>query len=88
MKRLTAFPGPIGPGRIEAGVEGRLGGAGFAFPGPIGPGRIEAKSAKISTKLLMEFPGPIGPGRIEATARCSCRSPVCPISRPNWAGPH
>ena len=96
MKRRTsvAFPGPLGPGPIEARCTSRARHPQPAFPGPLGPGPIEAD-------LLMEvqssrciFPGPLGPGPIEARPcsrllRDGCthfrdRSVPAPLKRSTW----
>ena len=61
------FPGPSGPGLIEAQRLHLTSGGGTSyFPGPSGPGLIEASQTLICSRLTSHFPGPSGPGLIEA----------------------
>ena len=60
------FPGPIGPGLIEAIKDSKNLNERLVFPGPIGPGLIEAILRTERGNGSEKFPGPIGPGLIEA----------------------
>ena len=62
------FPGPIGPGRIEARETLFPSASSAYFPAQLG--RAALKQRMVSYRLLPSkaFPGPIGPGRIEASA--------------------
>ena len=63
----VGFPGPSGPGLIEARYLASGGPWAASFPGPSGPGLIEAWGGGRDPEWIQQdFPGPSGPGLIEA----------------------
>ena len=64
---LSVFPGPSGPGLIEASLSTASRRWLISrFPGPSGPGLIEAGTCGNRWLPQQHFPGPSGPGLIEA----------------------
>ena len=61
------FPGPIGPGLIEAHAVSRIASRSAAdFPAQLGRASLKRRPRSGALKSACPFPGPIGPGLIEA----------------------
>ena len=60
------FPGPEGPGHIEAYVSVSVSMVASTFRAQRGPATLKLRLAPSGRVSIIRFPGPEGPGHIEA----------------------